>query len=119
MILAAPIFFSVWGFIAAFALTHRGTQAGTILGLVWLVFALGTLRQPYVAVLRPDGSLTFRALTRNTTTPVDAIYRISITGARGRLYVFHFEDRTASLGMFGGQALSRYLIERNPSIQHR
>jgi hypothetical protein len=120
MILVAPVFFSGWGAIALFALTHGGTQAGTVLGIVWLVFAGGTLRQPYVAILRPDGSLSFNALTRRITTTADAIYRVSITGGpHGRLYVFHFDGRAASLGMFGGQALSRYLVERNPSIQHR
>jgi hypothetical protein len=119
MILAAPVFFTAWGAIAVFALTHGGTQAGTFLGIVWLVGAAGTLRQPYVAILRPDGSLTFKALTRRITTTVDAIYRVSITGGRGRSYVFHFDDRKASLGMFGGQTLSRYLVERDPSIQHR
>jgi hypothetical protein len=120
MIVVAPVFFSGWGAIALFALTHGGTQAGAILGIVWLLFAAGTLRQPYVAILRPDGSLTFSALTRRITTTADAIYRVSIASAgRGRLYVFHFDGRTASLGMFGGQALSRYLVERNPSIQQR
>jgi hypothetical protein len=119
MILAAPLFLSVWGAIALFALTHGGTQAGTFLGIVWLVAAAGALRQPYVAIVRPDGSLTFKALTRRITTTVDAIYRVSITGGRGRLYVFDFADRQASLGMFGGQTLSRYLVERDPSIQHR
>src|SRR5205814_864258 len=87
MFVAAPIFFSIWGLFAAFALTHGGTQAGTFLGIVWLVLALGTLRQPYVAIVRPDGSLTFRALTRTITTTVDAIYRVSIAGGRGRNYV--------------------------------
>jgi hypothetical protein len=119
MILAAPIFFFTGVAIVVFALTHGGTQVGTFLAITWLVFSAGTLRQPYVAILRPDGSLTFKALTRRITTPVDAIYRVSITGTRGRSYVFRFDDRKASLGMFGGQTLSRYLVERDPTIQHR
>jgi hypothetical protein len=120
MILVGPVFFSGWGAIALFALTHGGTQAGAILGTVWLVFAAAALRQPYVAILRPDGSLTFKALTRSITTTAAAIYRVSIAGGpHGRLYVFHFDGRTASLGVFGGQTLSRYLVERNPAIQHR
>lgn len=119
MIAAGPIFFFIWGSFAAAALTHGGTQVGTFLGIVWLVFAIGTIRQPYVAIMRPDGSLTFKALTRTITTTVDAVYRVSITGGRGRNYVFHFDDRKASLGMFGGQTLSRYLIARDPTIQHR
>jgi hypothetical protein len=120
MILAGPVFFAGWGAIALFALTHGGTQAGAILGIVWLVFAAAALRQPYVAILRPDGSLTFNALTRMITKTADAIDQVSIAGGpHGRLYVFHFDGRTASLGMFGGQTLSRYLVERNPSIQHR
>ena len=119
MILGGPVFFLAWGWIAVFALTHGGTQAGTFLGIVWLLLTAGMLRQPYVAILRPDGSLTFKALTRRITTTEDAIDRISIAGGRGRAYVFHFDDRKASLGMFGGQTLSRYLVERDPSIQHR
>jgi hypothetical protein len=119
MIIAGPVWFLGWGALAAFALTHGGTQAGVVLGLVWLFFAAGAIRQPYVAVLRPDGSITFRALTRSITTTVDAISRISIVRGRGRHYVFFFDDRKASLGMFGGQTLSRALLERNPSIQDR
>ena len=119
MILGAPLFISVFGALAAFALTHGGTQPGAFLGIFWLVLTAATLRQPYVAVLSPDGSLTFKALTRRITTTVDAIYRVSITGQRGRSYVFHFDDRKASLGMFGGQTLSRYLVEQNPSIEDR
>jgi len=119
MILGAPIFFFTFGPLALFALTHGGTQAGAFLGIFWLVFTVLSLREPYVATLRPDGSLTFKALARRVTTPVDAIYRISITRGRGRSYIFHFDDRKASLGMFGGQTLSRYLVERNPDIQGR
>jgi hypothetical protein len=119
MVIAGPVWFLGWGAIAAFALTHGGRQAGTILGLVWLFFAVGSARQPYVVVLRPDGSMTFKALTRSITTTVDAIYRISIVRGRARLYVFHFDDRKASLGMYGGQRLSRDLLEQRPSIQHR
>ena len=120
MIVVGPVFFAGWGAIALFALAHGGTQAGAILGIVWLFGAVGAIRQPYVAILHPDGSLTFSALTRRITTTVDAVSRVSIghTG-RARLYVFYFDGRTASLGMFGGQALSRYLVERNPSIQPR
>ena len=50
MLVAAPIFFFIWGAFAAAALTHGGTQPGTFLGIVWLVFAVGTIRQPYVAI---------------------------------------------------------------------
>jgi hypothetical protein len=86
MILAAPVFFSVWGAFAVFALTHGRRQAGTFLGIVWLLGAAGTLRQPYVAILRPDASLTFKALTRRITTTVDAVYRVSISGGRAPTY---------------------------------
>ena len=118
MVTAGPVWFLAWGAVALFALTHGGRQAGIVLGLVWLFFAVPAVRQPYVAILRSDGSISFKAVTRTLTTPVDAIYRISILRGRGRLYVFHFDDRKAALGLFGGQELSRYLLERDPTIQH-
>jgi len=50
------------------------------------------------------------------TTTVDSVYRISIVRGRGRLYVFHFNDRRA-LGMSGGRDLARYLVERDPTLE--
>lgn len=107
MLLAAPIFLAAWGAIALFALTHGGTQAGTFLGIVWPVVAVGALRQPYVAILRPDGSPTFKALTRTVTTTADSVYRIRIGGGRGRVYVFQFDDRRVGLAdSAGGRCLA-------------
>jgi hypothetical protein len=80
MILVAPIFLFIWGAFALAGLTHGGTQFGAFLGIVWTVGAAGALWQPYVAVLRPDGSLRFRALTRNIATTADAVYRITVSG---------------------------------------
>jgi hypothetical protein len=70
-----------------------------------------------VATVRPDGSVTFKALTRSISTSVDAIYRIGIAGTRGRSYVYYFGTRSASLQDFGGGSLTRYLFDRNPSIE--
>jgi hypothetical protein len=117
MLVIAPLFLAVWGLFAFAALTGGGTQIGVFLAIVWLVIAVLLLRQPYVAIVRPDGSLTFRALTRTINTTTSDVSRISITAGRGRMYVFHFGDRSASLGGFGGKRLTQFLVERNPGIQ--
>jgi hypothetical protein len=117
MILVATVALPVGGAIALFFLTQGATQPGAFLGIAWLALATRTLRRPYVAILRPDGSLTFKALTRTITSTADSVYRITVGSGRGRSYVFYFDDRKASLEDFGGQALCRYLRERNPTIE--
>jgi hypothetical protein len=117
LIAGAPIFVAMWGGIGLFALTHGGTQAGAFLTSVALVVVVLTSFQPYEAVVEPDGSLVFKALLRSITTNVDSVHRITISGGRAISFVFHFDDRRASLGMFGGRNLARRLIARNPTIE--
>ena len=118
MLIAAPPFLLIWGIFMVAALSDKsGRQIGVFFTAVWAVALFALLRNPYVAVVRSDGSITFRALTRTITTSVDAISRISIRRGRAISYVFHFNDRTASLGWDGGQGLSRYVLERNPLTQ--
>jgi hypothetical protein len=117
-VVGAPIFVAGWGGLGLIALTHGGTQAGAFLCSVALIIAVITAFQPYSATVRPDGSLTFKALLRTITTTLDSVYRISIVRGRGRSYVFHFNGQKASLGMFGGRDLALYLVERDPTIDH-
>ena len=107
----------MWGGIGLYALTHGGTQAGAFLTVVALIVLALTSFQPYAAIVKPDGSLVFKAPLRSITTSVDSVYRITISGGRARSYVFHFDDRKAALGMFGGRELARSLIAHNPTIE--
>ena len=118
MIIAAPLFLVIWGLFAEAALSDKsGRQIGLVLGGVWLVALIATLRNPYAAVVRPDGSITFKALTRAVTTRVDAVYRISLVRGRGRTWNFYFDDSKASLGWDGGGGLCSHLLAANPSIE--
>jgi hypothetical protein len=113
-ILIASVWFAGWGGIALFALTSGGTQVGLILGATWLVFAAATVRLSFVAILRPDGSLTFKGLTRTLHTTVSSVHRIS----HGRSeYSFYFDGKRASLAGHSGQSLAYTLLDRNPAIQ--
>lgn len=117
LLAGAPIFVAMWGGIGLFALTHGGTQAGAFLTIVALVVVLLTLFQPYAAIVKPDGSLVFKALLRSISTRVDSVSRITINGGRATSYVFHFDERKASLGMFGGRDLARSLVALDPTIE--
>jgi hypothetical protein len=117
MIIAAPLFLLIWGLFAEAALSDKsGRQIGIVLGAVWLVALIASLRNPYVAVVGPDGSIRFKALTRTLTTSVDAVYRISIVRGRAMTWNFYFNDSKASLGWDGGGALCAYLRAANPAI---
>ncbi len=89
MIIAAPLFLFIWGAFAEAALSDKnGRQIGIVLGLVWLFALVASLRNPYVVIVRADGSIAFKALTRTVTTRVDAVYRISIVRGRARTWNF-------------------------------
>lgn len=115
-ILAAPIFLSMTGVGAVLVLTHGETLLGTFVAIIWLVAAAATLREPYVAILGPDGSLTFKALTLTITTTAESVHRVRMRG-RSAGFAFDFDNRRAVLGEVGGRELARYLLERNPTIQ--
>src|SRR6266487_4072888 len=93
MMIAAPLFLLIWGVFMVAALSDKsGLQIGVFLAAVWAIALFGVLRNPYVAVARSDGSITFRAMARTITTSVDAISRISIRRGRAVSYVFYFND---------------------------
>jgi hypothetical protein len=117
LLAGGPIFVIVFGWLGVFALTHGGTQAGIFFVISSLAIAVLGLRTPYVAIVRPDGSLTFRAVTHSITTTTASIRCITIQGGRAAHCVFHFDGRAAGLGDFGGSNLARYLLERDPTIE--
>jgi hypothetical protein len=85
-----------------------------------LVLAVSGLRTPYVAIARPDRSLTFRAVTGSVTTSISRISRITLsTGARGgESWFFYFDGTRAKLADLGGRALARYVIDNNPAVEY-
>jgi Protein of unknown function (DUF2510) len=103
----------VWGAATAVVLTNGPSLPGLVIPCFWFVTLVVWLRTPYRATARSDGSVIFKSLTRSTTTTTQAISRVS---HRRRGWVFHFDDRSASLGVGGAQGLSRYLRERNPHL---
>jgi hypothetical protein len=80
-----PLFAVIAVSIAEPIIASSGPRA---VGFVFLALAVlavvAALRVPYVAVVRPDGSLTFKALTRTVTTTLTNVERITrSSGARG------------------------------------
>ena len=118
-IVGYPLFLIVFIFVAVNALQ---TSSGRIVGVVAALGALVLLRSVptanYVATVNADGSVTFRALARSTTTTVHDIYRMRArTGYRGAtMWSFYFTGGSASLNGLAGRALARYVIERNPGV---
>jgi hypothetical protein len=84
-IVAVPAFVVVCALIARYATPDpRARPIGIgalIFGVLMLLWGLIT---PYAAIVGPDGSLTFKALTRSVRTNVSRISRITLrTGGRG------------------------------------
>jgi hypothetical protein len=119
MIIAAPLFIGAFGLLGGFALSApTGRTAGIVLTSVAVLATLFAVKTPYMAVVDPDGSLTFRAITGSKETNISRISGIGLsTGARGgSSWIFRFDGTTAALGDIGGRALARYVTERNPSV---
>jgi hypothetical protein len=117
--IAVPVFFVIFAMIARFALPDpAGRPVGIGAAVLALLFAVLFVRIPYVAIVSPDGSLTFKALTRTQETSVSRISRIGLsTGARGASsWIFQFDGSTARLGDIGGRALALYLVNLDPTI---
>jgi hypothetical protein len=120
-IVAIPVFVGIFAVIARFALPDpSGRPIGIGAAVLALLFAVLFLRTPHVAIVSPDGSLTFKALTLTRETSVSRISRIGLsTGARGASsWTFQFDGSTARLGDIGGRALARYVIDRNPAVEY-
>lgn len=120
-ITGAPVFIVFCAVVARFAIPDRGGRvfgiAAAVFGLLLLVFLL---RVPYAAIVRSDGTLTFKGLTGSTTTQVSRVNRITVyTGGRGgSMWYFYYDGGRTRLGDVGGRALARYLIGVNPAIDY-
>jgi hypothetical protein len=109
-------------FLALFASADIPHKPDRVVGIVAAVLAVlmfvFLLRRPYVAIVRSDGSLTFKCLTGSKQTTISRISRIGIVrGVRGGgSWIFYFDGTRAVLGDVGGLQLKRYLIARNPAL---
>jgi hypothetical protein len=120
-IIVPPVFMAFLTLIAISSIPHRaGRPIGIGAAVLAVLFAVWFLRRPYVAIARSDGSLTFKTLTGSKVTTVSSVSRIGLsTGARGgSSWIFHFDGDRAVLGDIGGKALERYVVERNPAVEH-
>jgi hypothetical protein len=94
------------------------------IGVIFLVVAIGAvvmgLRVPYVAIAGSDGSLTFKALTRTSTTDLSHVERIThASGARGgSTWAFYFDGTRAQLNNRSGRTLAEYVVDHNPQVAY-
>lgn len=126
--------FSALSVFAAFALAFVfGCVADSLvsagqrpIGIVFLALAVGAavvgLRVPYVAIASPDGSLSFKALTRTVTTNLSHVERITHKSGGGRgggsTWVFYFDGTRAQLNNRGGRTLAGYVVDHNPQVEY-
>jgi hypothetical protein len=119
-VFAAFPFALIFGSIA---ISLVSTGHGPI-GIIFLAFAVGVavmaLRVPYVAIAHPDGSLTFKALTRSVTTNFSHVERIvhRSGGRGGSSWVFYFDGTRAQLNNWAGRTLAGYVVDRNPQVDY-
>jgi hypothetical protein len=120
-IIVPPVFVGFFTLIAVSAIPNdSGRPIGIGAAVLAVLFALIFSRRPYVATVRQDGSLTFKALIASKETAISRVSRIGLsTGARGvSSWIFQFDGTSAKLGDIGGSALAHYVIERNPAVEH-
>lgn len=117
-IVGAPIWVAVFAFLGLITMSHGYLLPGLGGLAIAVVSGVSCLSVPYVAVVRLDGSLTFKAAGRSITTTTDAVYRIRVRrGGKSKATVFYFDGGSAALGELGGTELARWLRVVNPSIE--
>jgi hypothetical protein len=120
-IIVPPVFVGFFALIAVSAIPdHAGRPIGIGAAVLAVLFSLIFSRKPYVAIVRYDGTLMFKALVGSKETAISRVTRIALrTGSRGAsAWIFQFDGTTALLGDIGGKALARYVIERNPTVEY-
>jgi hypothetical protein len=117
-LIVPPVFIAFLALIAQAEIPHRATRVVGIGAVVFIVaFIVFLLRRPYAAIVRRNGSLTFKSLTGSQETTLSRVSRIGvIMGNRGGSWVFYFDGTRAVLGDIGGLRLKRYLIAYNPAL---
>jgi hypothetical protein len=116
-----PVFIGVFVLVAVAALPNHASRPVGIGAAVLAVLFLGFARRPYVGIVGPDGSLTFKALVGSKQTTISRVTRVGLRsgGARGgSSWIFHFDATKAVLGDIGGSRLARYVIACNPAVEY-
>jgi hypothetical protein len=121
VLVAFPLFALIAVSIAQPILSSSGQREIGFVFVALAVFAtVAALRVPYVAIVRSDGSLTFKALTRTVTTNLSRVERITrSSGARGgTTWIFYFDGTRAQLNNRSGRALAGYVVQHNPRVEY-
>ncbi len=112
-VLLAPVFVVFFSGLALAALAGGAFFPAAVSGGFGLLLLVTFLRQPYLAVLGLDGTLTFRAPVRSVTFRVDDLVAI---GRSRTNFIVSDGARTAVLGTFGGEALAMQLLRVRPEL---
>ena len=118
-LIVPPVFVVFFILIAMSAIPDpAGRPIGIAAAVLAVLFAFFFSHRPYVAIVRHDGSLTFKALIGTKETAISRVSRIGLSaGARGTSSrIFYFDGTRAVLGDIGGSALARYVTERNATV---
>ncbi len=110
----------VFGGIAESLVSSGQIPIGIVFAAVAIGSALIGLRIPYVAIARPDRSLTFKSLTRTISTNLSHVERITRQsgGRGGSSWVFYFDGTRAQLNNRSGRILAGYVVDRNPHVEY-
>ncbi len=119
LIIAAPFFAFFCTIVAVVAMPHPGSRVFGIGAAVFDLLVINmAIRYPYVAIVSPDGTLTFKALSGSTSTSTSSVRRITVrtSGRGGSTWYFDYGVGRAHLSDIGGSSLARYLVQSNPGI---
>ncbi len=121
MFVVLPIFLGFCALMAQVELPYPpGRPVGIAAVLFGVVLVAYGVRAYYVAAIAPDGTLTFTALTRHTSTSVAEVSRIEkrAGGRGGASWLFSFNGTRAVVDGLGGRALARSIVAHYPEIPH-
>ena len=110
----------IFGGVAVSALSAGQAVIGVVFAAITVGICLVGLRIPYVAIVGPDGSLNFKALTRTVTTHLSHVQRITRTsgGRGGSSWIFYFDGTRAQLNNRSGRMLAAYVVDHNPRVDY-
>lgn len=109
--------------LLVFAVGALTSSSGRPIGVVLAVASLGLiylgLKAAYSATVDPDGTITFRSLTRKTITTLAQISRIGWqSNGRGANWVFYFDGGSVRLPNLAGRSLAQLVVSVNPSVDY-
>lgn len=118
-IVAVPAFLFVGPLVAVAMFQTKTYVLGSFVSVFVLAILWFGLRAYYVASVYPDGTLTFRGLTRSVRSNVRDVSRIGIsTSGRASSWVFYFHGDKAQFGMLQGRGLGQLIVAMNPGVQY-